>query len=61
MYVCVQGIRKASSALGGLDGVTTFCEMAVPLVSRLAEQLGLPCNSPEAVDRARDKVSLLRR
>lgn len=51
-----QGIRKASSALGGLDGVTTFCEMAVPLVSRLTEKLGLPGNSPEAVDAARDKV-----
>ena len=33
----------------------TFCEMAVPLVSRLAEKLGLPGNSPDAVDSARDK------
>jgi hypothetical protein len=44
------------SLVGELDGVTTFCEMAVPLASRLAEKLGLPCNTPEAVDNARDKV-----
>ena len=41
--------------LGELDGMCTFCEMAVPLVSRLAEKLGLPSNSPDAVDSARDK------
>ena len=35
----------------------TFCEMAVPLVARLAEKLGLPGNSPQAVDAARDKHS----
>lgn len=29
--------------------------MAVPLVSRLTEKLGLPGNSPDAVDSARDK------
>lgn len=29
--------------------------MAVPLVSRIAEKLGLPGNSPDAVDSARDK------
>jgi len=39
-----------------VDGITTFCEMAVPLVSRLAEALGLPGNTPAAVDAARDKV-----
>lgn len=43
--------------LGELDGICTFCEMAVPLVSRLAEKLGLPSNSPDAVDSARDKHS----
>ena len=43
--------------LGELDGVCTFCEMAVPLVSRIAETLGLPGNSPAAVDAARDKHS----
>ena len=41
--------------LGELDGVCTFCEMAVPLVSRIVEKLGLPGNSPDAVDSARDK------
>lgn len=51
-----QAIRNASAALGGLDGITTFCEMAVPLVARLTEALGLPGNTPEAVDAARDKV-----
>lgn len=41
--------------LGELDGVCTFCEMAVPLVARIAEALGLPGNAPDAVDAARDK------
>jgi biotin carboxylase len=40
---------------GELDGVVTFCELAVPLVARLAERLGLPGNCPEAVDTARNK------
>lgn len=52
---CLEGIKSASAKLGGLDGITTFCEMAVPLVARLAEKLGLPGNSPESVDAARDK------
>ncbi len=43
--------------LGELDGVCTFCEMAVPLVSRIAESLGLSGNSPAVVDAARDKHS----
>ena len=43
--------------LGELDGVCTFCEMAVPLVSRVAETLGLSGNAPDAVDAARDKHS----
>ena len=43
--------------IGEVDGVCTFCEMAVPLVSRLAEKLGLPGNSPHSVDAARDKHS----
>ncbi len=54
-----QGIREARHAIGELDGITTFCEMAVPLASRLAEKLGLPGNSPESVDNARDKVGLV--
>ena len=54
----LSGVLAARAAVGGeLDGVCTFCEMAVPLVSRLAERLGLPCNSPAAVDAARDKSS----
>lgn len=40
---------------GELDGVCTFCEMAVPLVSRIAEKFALPGNTPMAVDTARDK------
>jgi hypothetical protein len=52
-----QGIKRAAKDVGELDGMTTFCEMAVPLASRLAEHLGLPHNSVEAVDNARDKVS----
>lgn len=38
-----------------LDGICTFSEVAVPLVSRLAEALGLPGNPVGAVDTARDK------
>lgn len=40
---------------GQLDGVVSYCEMAQPLVARLTERLGLPGNSPTAVDAARDK------
>ncbi len=57
MCVCVsQAIRKAAHTVGEIDGVLTFCELAVPLASRLAEKLGLPHNPPAAVDAARDKV-----
>jgi len=38
-----------------IHGVCTFCEVAVPLASRIAEALGLPGNSVAAVDSARDK------
>ena len=41
--------------MGELDGVVTFCEMAVPLVARLAEKLGVPGNTPASIDAARDK------
>ncbi len=51
-----QAIRKASAQVGELDAITTFCELAVPLASRLAEKLGLPHNTPDGVDAARDKV-----
>ncbi|KXZ47333.1 hypothetical protein GPECTOR_36g58 [Gonium pectorale] len=52
---CLAALRVVRSSVGMLDGITTFCEMAVPLASRLAEALGLPANSPQAVDNARDK------
>lgn len=52
-----QAVKKAAKEVGDLDGITTFCELAVPLASRLAEALGLPHNSVQAVDNARDKVS----
>eukprot|EP00887_Chlorella_sp_A99_P000154 scaffold16.g154.t1 len=48
---CLDAIRR----LGGVDGVLSFCEIAQPLVARLTERLGLPGNSPDAVDAARDK------
>lgn len=65
---CWEGYRGLSTSckapqlsvlqdLGELDGVCTFCEMAVPLVSRITEALGLPGNAPDAVDAARDKHS----
>eukprot|EP00892_Ulva_mutabilis_P007810 jgi/Ulvmu1/5400/UM022_0195.1 len=47
--------RQVRSKLGDLDGIVTFCELAVPLAARLSERLGLPGNSPEAVDTARNK------
>lgn len=53
---CPQAIQQSSKDMLHVDGVVTFCEMAVPLVSRLAEALGLPGNTPAAVDAARDKV-----
>jgi len=40
---------------GSADGIVTFVELAVPLVSRLAEAMGLPGHHPAAVDDARDK------
>jgi carnosine synthase len=40
---------------GTVDGITTFVELSVPLVARLAEALALPGMRPEAVDNARDK------
>lgn len=40
---------------GSADGICTFVELAVPLVARLAEALGLPGHHPQAVDDARDK------
>eukprot|EP01026_Neomeris_dumetosa_P072736 TRINITY_DN7416_c0_g1_i7.p1 TRINITY_DN7416_c0_g1~~TRINITY_DN7416_c0_g1_i7.p1 ORF type:complete len:347 (+),score=31.23 TRINITY_DN7416_c0_g1_i7:66-1043(+) len=50
---CMKVLKSVQSEFGQLDGVLTFCELAVPLVSRLAEHLGLPCNTSNAVDNAR--------
>lgn len=41
--------------LGQVDGILSFWELSQPLVSRLAERLGLPANPPAAVDAAREK------
>ena len=46
---------QVQQELGFIDGITTFCELAVPLAARLAEALGLPTNTPLAVDTARNK------
>lgn len=53
-------LAAAKRDVGEIDGVVTFCELAVPLVSRLAERLGLPGNSPASVDAARDKSATRR-
>jgi len=52
---CLAAMQKVRRDFGELDGVVSFSEMAMPLVSRLAEKLGLPGNAPSAVDDARDK------
>lgn len=51
----LEAIQKVKKDLGELDGVVSFSEMAMPMVARLAEKLGLPGNPPSAVDDARDK------
>ncbi len=43
-----------------MDGVLSFCEMAQPLVARLAEQLGLPGNTPEVRQEPGNSTSLFR-
>ena len=48
----IEGVRRA---FGELDGIISFSEMAQPLVARLVEKLGLPGNTAQAVDDARDK------
>lgn len=52
---CLEAMKKVRKEIGELDGVVSFSEMAMPLVSRLAEKMGLPGNPPSAVDDARDK------
>lgn len=51
----LKAIDDVSEECGGVDAVTTFCEVATPLVARVCAALNLPGNSPEAVDLARDK------
>ena len=46
---------SADEATGPADGICTFWELGVPMVSRLALATGLPGHKPEAVDIARDK------
>lgn len=42
--------------MGRLDGVTTFCDMSLPLAATLAQALHMPGNTAHAVTAARDKV-----
>ena len=54
---CLSALGYVREELGSIDGITTFCEMAVPLAAALAHSLHLPGNPPSAVDLARDKHS----
>lgn len=58
---CLEAINTTKKEFGELDGVVSFSEMAMPLVTRLAEKLGLPGNPPSAVDEARDKHATRKR
>ena len=46
---------RVMDEVGAPSGVCTFFEVAVPVATRLAQELGLPCNPIEAVEFARDK------
>lgn len=53
---CSAAATRAAAKLGGrLDGVVTYCELAVSLTARVAKRLCLPGNTPASVDAARDK------
>jgi len=54
-HEAVKLLKEIDAESGGIDGICTFWEVAVPLVARLAESLGLPGNPSLAVDTARDK------
>jgi carnosine synthase len=54
-------LKDIDKEIGGIDGICTFWEVAVPLVARLTESLGLPGNSSAAVDTARDKFQTRKR
>lgn len=54
--LCVDTIQALVENEGvDIDAICTFCEIAVPLTSRLCEAFSLPCNPSSAVDAARDK------
>merc|ERR1711966_441443 len=40
-FKCMDAIQVVKSELGDVDGILTFCEIAVPLASRLCEVCGL--------------------
>lgn len=50
-----EAIASVRSDIGEPAGVCTFFEIAVPIATRLAADLGLPANPIEAVNTARDK------
>jgi len=50
-------VESIDEEVGGIDGVCTFWENAIPLVARLTEKMGLPGNSAAAIDCARDKYA----
>jgi len=52
---CMDAIKEVKDTMGDVDGLVTFCELAVPLMTRLSEVCGLPGNTSEAVDNARNK------
>jgi len=54
-FKCMDAIQVVKSELGDVDGILTFCEIAVPLASRLCEVCGLAGNTCQAVDNARNK------
>lgn len=53
----IEAIRglKDDAVVGPPAGICTFCELSVPMVARLAEELGLPGPSANAIDMARNK------
>ena len=51
----MEGIAALEDEIGNVDGVVTFAELAIPMVARLADALGLPGNPLHAIEAARDK------
>jgi carnosine synthase len=54
---CLDAINTVRRDLDQVDGVVTFSEIVMPLVTRLCSALGLPANSPASVDLARNKYA----